>query len=484
MTLVARTVSGVSWTTGAKIAQQALQFGLSIVLMRLLGPESFGLIAMVLVFSGFAAVFSEMGVGSALVQRQTITDAHWSTAFWFTVALGILLSGLFALAAPLVARFYGEPVLMPLTAWIAASFTLSTPGIVPRARLQRSMRFDRIAKIDIVALLVSGVVAATAAWRGAGVWSLVAQHLTVAAVTSVLLLATVKWRPGRVWSGPALRDLAGYGAGLTGFAVINYWARSADNLLIGRFLGTATLGLYSRAYFLMLMPLKQIIGVLTPVMFPALASIQSNRDRVRRAYLRAMRLITFIAFPLMLGLAVVAEPFVLGLFGAGWREVIPLIRILAFVGITQTLCNPVGWIYTSQGRTDWLFWWGVGGAGALIAAILVGIAIGTVEAVAWAYLAGNVLITVPCLAIPGKLIDMRVRDVFRVVSGNFACALLMAIVVWGVDRLLPSTLHPLATLAILVPVGIASHLAIAWRSHLAALPDLYALARQLSLRPG
>jgi PST family polysaccharide transporter len=251
-------------------------------------------------------------------------------------------------------------------------------------------------------------------------------------------------------------------------------------MLIGRYLGTATLGLYSRAYFLMLVPLKNITGVLAPVMFPAMASIQHDKDRVRRAYLRGMRLITFWAFPLMIGMATVAEPFVLGLFGAEWSGVIPLIRILAFVGITQTLCNPVGWIYTSQGRTDIMFWWGVGGAGTLVGCIIAGIMLGGVETVAWAYLVGNLLITAPCIAIPGRLIGMRVWDVFSVVAGNLASAIGMAAVVWTVGLLLSPELHPLVSLSVLVPVGAVTYLAIARAAGQIGLTDSWGLLRQVA----
>jgi O-antigen/teichoic acid export membrane protein len=482
MSLVARTVSAVGWSTGAKIVQQAVQFGLSVLLMRLLGPESFGLVAMVLVFSGFAGIFGDMGFSSALVQRQVVTEEHQSTAFWLTAGLGLLISLLLLLASPAIAAFYGEPELQRIAAWIALGFVFTTPGLVPRALLRRQMRFDRLAKIDVLAMTISGGVAAVAAWRGAGVWSLVGQQLTSAAIGSGAALWMVNWRPRGIFSQQALRELAGYGAGLTGFTVINYWARSADNLLVGRFMGTGALGLYSRAYFLMLMPLKQITGVLAPIMLPALSSIQGDKERVRRAYLRATRLITFLAFPAMLGLAVVADPFVRGIYGLGWAEVVPLIQILAIVGVIQTLCNPAGWIYTSQGRTDLMFWWGVGGAGALVVSIAIGIMLGSLETMAWAYLVGNVVITFPCLAIPGRLIGMKVRDVFGVVAGNFACAIGMTAVVWLVGRLLPSSLPPLVALSVLVVVGVVSYGVLAWRARLSALTDLGGLAGQAAGR--
>ena len=478
-TLTGRTARAVGWSTGAIIAQQALQFGLSVFLMRLLGPHAFGLIGMIVVFTGFAAIFTDMGFGSALVQRQEVTEAHRSSVFWATVLSAAALSVLLIALSPLVARFYHEPSLQPLTACIALSFVAAAPGTIPRSLLQKSMRFDRIALIDVGTLLVSGAVGVGVAIAGGGVWSLAAQSLAGACAGSALSLWLVPWRPKLIWNGRALRDLMRFGAGLTGFSVVNYWARSADNLLVGRFMGPVALGIYSRAYALMLLPLTHVIGVLAPAMFPALSSIQDQKERVRGAYLRAMRLISFIAFPLMLGLLVVARPFVLGLFGTEWAEVAPLIQILCIVGMVQALNNPVGWIYTSQGRTDWMFWWGIGGSSTLILGIVIGVALGSLRSVAWSYLIANLILTGPCIAIPGRLIGMRVTDVLRSVSGNFLCALGMSGAVWALSVTVARGLPALGALALLVPAGVLVYGGLAWAARLSAVQDLLSVIRHV-----
>jgi PST family polysaccharide transporter len=480
MSLTRQTFAAVKWTAGAKIAQQALQFVLSAVLMRLLGPSAFGLVGMVLVFSGFAAIFSEMGFGSALVQRQDISEAHRSTVFWLTVGIGLLLGGILFATAPLIAAFYKEPLLKPMSRWIALSFMLTAPGMVSRSLLTKAMRFDVLAKVDVAALAVSGAVAAAMAATGAGVWSLVAQQLVSAGVTSGLLFWFGRWRPHMLWSSRAGRELFGYGAGLTGFNVVNYWARSADKLLIGNLLGSVALGLYSRAYSLMLLPLTQVVSVVTPVMFPAMSSIKDDRERLRRAFLRMLSLLTFITFPMMTGLFVVAQPFVLTLFGSKWAEVVPLIQILCFVGMLQVLANPVGLIYTSQGRTDWMFWWGLGGAGALILSVGIGAFFGSAKSVAIAYLIGNLLLSAPCLAIPGRLIDMTLADVWQAIAGNLMCSIAMAAVVWGLSRVLPGGMSPPVQLLILVPVGAGVYGALAYVSRLSVLSELAAIRMRVA----
>ncbi|HOP98041.1 MAG TPA: MOP flippase family protein [Verrucomicrobiota bacterium] len=482
MNLSDKTTRAVGWTTGAKILQQLLQFGLSVVLMRLLGPEAFGLVWMVLVFSGFAGIFSEFGFGSALVQHPDVREEHRSSVFWMGMGMGLLLTAVFLFGASLVADFYNEPMLKPMTQWMALNFIIVAVGKVPRAMLQKEMRFDAIAKVTVISLAVSGTVAVTVAVAGGGVWSLVAQRLTEALVSSALFFRAYRWRPRFMWSRDAAGALFRYSLGLTGFNIINYWARSADNLLIGRFMGAGVLGLYSRAYSLMLLPLTQVVAVIGPVMFPALSSIQHDKPRVRRAYLRVINVLTFITFPMMLGLVLVADPFVRVVFGSAWLGVIPLIQVLGFVGLTQTLCNPCGWIYTSQGRTDWMFWWGLAGSGLLIVSIVTGILIGTVQAVAVAYLIGNLIITGPCIAIPGRLISMRLWDVWTAVRGNLSCALLMSAAVWLTGLAFPMGARPVLILVAQVIVGVLTYSILVWQTRQPALAEFLELRNRFRNR--
>ena len=479
MSLFHQTFSAMKWTAAAKIAQQALQFLLFTGLMRLLDPAAFGLVGMVMVFSGFAAIFSEMGFGSALVQRQELSESHRSTVFWLTNGVGVLLGGALFAAGPLIAAFYKEPLLQPMSAWIALSFLLTAPGVVSRSLLIKAMRFDVLAKVDVAALIVSGLVAVGAAAAGAGVWSLVAQQLVSAGVTSVLLFWFGRWRPHFLWSSGAARELFGFGAGLTGFNIVNYWARSADKLLIGHLLGSVPLGLYSRAYSLMLLPLTQIVSIVAPVMFPAMSTIKDDKERIRRVFLRMTTLLTFITFPMMTGLIVVAKPFVLALFGAKWAEVVPLIQILSFVGMIQTLTNPVGLIYNSQGRTDWLFWWGLAGSAILVISIVVGSLLGGVQQVAWAYLIGNLVVVGPCLFVPGRLIGMSLQDVWRAIRGNLYCAFGMGLAVWLLDHSLPQGFSPLARLFVTVPFGGLAYAGLAYLSKLGVLAQLQEMRMRL-----
>ena len=481
MSLKERTVTGIAWSTAARVVHQAIQFTLSVILARLLVPEDYGLVGMVAVFTGFATLLAEFGFGSAIVYRPDLRPIHLTSIFWVNIAAGALLAALFWIGAPVVAAFYETPLLVSITRAIGLNFLLSAFGIVPSALLRRHMAFDRVAALNVLAALTAGIVAVGLAYAGVGAWALVIHGLVSAASMSGLALAFSRWRPGLQFSAPAVRELLGYSSNLVGFGLVNYWARNADSLLIGKFLGSAALGIYSRAYSLMLLPISEVIAVLGNVMFPALSSIQQDRTRVKRIYLRAMPMIALVAFPMMLGLVAVAEPFVLTLFGERWIGVAPLLRILCFVGIIQSMCSPTGWIYTSQGRTDRMFWWGIVGSGALIIGIVVGVIQGTAQAVALWYFLANVLICYPCIAIAGRLIDLRFNEVARSVSGPLLCAAAMAVFVWGAGRLLPASWSPAATLVVLVGLGVLSYSALVLAAGLPVVAELRDLIRSTRL---
>lgn len=432
-----QTVSGIGWTSVAQVSKQGLQFIISVILARLLSPEDFGLVGMVIVFTGFASLFGELGFGAALIQREIIEDKHCSSVFWLNLIVGVILTAIIMVAAPLISAFYNEPRLIVLTSIISINFSVSALGMVQNAMLNRKMAFRSISIVEMVSTLAAGSAAIFLAWRGYGVWSLGWQVVITTIITVIGYWYVSGWRPQLSFDWMAIKDLLAFSGNLLGFNAFNYWARNADNLLVGRFLGTVELGIYTRAYTTMLLPIGQITNVLGRVMFPALSRVQQDKVRVKRIYLRSVAMIALISFPMMMGLFVVADHFVLALYGAKWKMVTGVLQILCLVGMIQSIVATVGWIYQSQGRTDWMFKWGlfVGFMG--VASFFIGIYLGTVEAVALSYAAVNFLLLYWNFSIPGKLIDVTFLEVVFNVAGIFCCAAIMAVVVWLLGMLLP-----------------------------------------------
>lgn len=450
--LRARTISGVSWSALSQGVTQVITLTVSIVLARLLGPEAYGLIGMVTVFTGFASLFGGLGLGAAIVQRKELEPRHLDSGFWANAGFGSLMTLLMAGAAPLVAWFYNDPRLTLVTVTISLRFVIEGLSVVPRAVLTRGMRFQVLAMSSICSCVVAGLLGLVLALVGMGVWSLVVQTLGSSVAQLLILWRLGAWRPRWFFEWQACQDLFGFGASILAFDAFNYWSRNFDQLLIGRFVGSSALGIYSRAYTLMLLPL-QVSRVVGNVMFPALSSIQDDRPRVKRAYLKATAIISLITFPMMVGLFAVADNFVIALLGTEWAEAIPIIQLYCWVGLIQSIVTTSGLIYTSQGRVRLYFWMGVVGAGANVAAFLVGIHWG-IAGVAWAYTIRNIVTMIPFVVVPGRLIGLSLREVVRNLNSTFLCALIMGALVWGVGELLPHKMSHWLLLLIEVVVGI------------------------------
>lgn len=470
--LAGETVRGVSWTAGAQLARQVLQTGSSIVIARLLLPEDFGQVAQIVVLAGLANILSEFGLGAALIQRQSIDERHRSTVFWTQASIGLVVSGIIAAAAPLIAAFYGDTDLRMLTILLAPNFFLSSLSTVQRALLTRAMRFRALAVVDISAVGVAALVCVVAAALGAGVHSLVAQMLTATAVTSVLLWVSASWRPRSGFDRAALGELLPFSRNLLGFTLVNYSIRNSDNLLVGRLMGATALGLYTRGYSILLYPTRQISAVVGKVMFASLSKLNDDVDRLRRAYLRAVSVIALVTFPLMVGLALVSEEFVLAVLGERWSAAIPIIRIFCVLGALESVFTTVGWLYQATGRTDILFRWGLVAGGVPLAGIAIGSAIGTIEAVTVAYAVSTALLAYPAVRIAGRLIGMTFSDLVRVLAPNVWCTMFMAVVVLAVGRVLPDSLGPVISLGAKGAVGGIAYLAVVHFANIAAYRDL------------
>jgi|WetSurMetagenome_2_1015567.scaffolds.fasta_scaffold49806_2 O-antigen/teichoic acid export membrane protein len=451
-------VSGITWNGLSRLLNGAMQMAFTIFLARLLDPSDFGLIAMVLVVAGFAGLFGDPGFAAALIQRKEIEERHLSSVFWMNILIGILLAGLFLSFSPLMAIFYHAPQLSLLGAFISALFIINAFKIVPYAILNRSLAFRKLAFVDTLTTLIAGITAVTLAREGFGAWSLAWQVVVSAFVSVVMIWGVSGWRPRLSFDPNAVRELLRFSMNLLGFNVYHYWVKNIDNLLIGGFIGSAGLGLYSKAYEILLLPINQITSTVGQVMIPSLSKIKDDRERFKKVYLEAVSGVAFIAFPLMLGLLVVADSFVLGLYGEKWSEAIPILRVFCILGVIYSIAATAGWIYTAQGRTDLLFLWGLASGAVIMLSIVVGVIIGTPLAVALSLaIVGGAIHVYPQFTIPGKLIGMELRDVLRSIADVFICSVIMACVVWLIGLIFPSSVSHLTRLLLQVPLGIVTY---------------------------
>jgi len=343
-------VRGGAVTMAAQGAKFFLRMGSTPILARLLTPEDYGLIAMVAVVTNFVMMFKDMGLSMATVQRDEIDHDQISTLFWINVFVSLAIMLVMAALAPGVARFYGKPELTLVTLALAGTLIFGGLTIQHQALLRRQMHFGRLAVIEIAAAF-SGVAAAViAAWYGAGYWALVIMQLVMAVSMAIGVWVACDWRPGLPKRGAGVRSMLAFGGNLTGFRFVNYFARNVDKMLIGKVYGPVSLGLYSKAYQLLMLPLNQVRGPMSAVFIPALSRVQNDPERYRRVFLRLMRMLCLTMLAPLPVLIIGSDWIIDLMLGPQYEGAGGIFTCLAVVAIVQILLSCPSWLFITQGR--------------------------------------------------------------------------------------------------------------------------------------
>ena len=384
-------VTGVS--QGIKIG---LQFLSVVVMARLLVPEDFGLVAAVGPIVAFVALFQNLGLQQAIVQRRTISDAELNRSFWIMAMVGLGCTAIVIGISPLIAWFYGDPRVRNIAVVAALPLLIGSMSSVPFSLLNRNLRFGRLALADVLSALFGFLAAASSAWSGLSYWSLLIGSAASATVSLAAAWKWCRWTPRRPDFGID-REIMSFGANLTGFNIVNFFSRNLDNILIGRYSGAIELGYYDRAYKLLLFPIQNIVTPLSRVMIPLLSRVQDDKQRFRELYLQVLWALAFVTVPGVAALIVTSGQVVDLLFGPKWAAVAPIFAWLGLAGLVQSTNNTASWIFICQGRTKTMFHWGIYGSATTIAAFFVGLPWG-VTGVAAAYAISGYVLRLPVLA--------------------------------------------------------------------------------------
>jgi len=349
--LKGRSVRGGLLTLASQSAQFVMQTVSTVVLARLLVPADFGIVAMVTAVTGLAYAFADFGLSEATIQRKEITHEQVSTLFWINVAIGLVLTLITAGLGPVLARFYREPRLLTITLLSSLSFFIGGLRVQPNALLKRQMRFSALAFRDILAYVIAVPIAITMAWRGAGYWALVALPLTSNFMQMAVSWMLVRWRPGPPHRDSQVGSMLAFGGNVSLSYLIFNLNRSFDSVLIGRYWGAALLGLYSRAYNLLMIPVRQLSTPAGNVTIPTFSRLQDDPERFARYYLRAVGLIIWITTPIFGFLFVAAKPVIVLVLGAKWVEAAPVFQILVISALGQLLLESTIWLFISRGQS-------------------------------------------------------------------------------------------------------------------------------------
>jgi len=408
---------------------QGVQFVLTIlgtmILARILTPSDFGLIGMVAAVIGFAAMFKNAGLSMATIQSKHITPAQVSALFWVNLLLSVGLGIGLMLSAPLVARFYQQPELERLTIVLSFSFIIMGLPIQHYALLYRHMNVTALALILIIAQMVSLAISIVMAFSGWGYWALAGSSLTSALVSTLLTFYFCPWIPSRYQKSAGIRRMLTFGGDLTVSNVSNYIASNMDNILIGRFLGADALGIYTKAYQLFLLPVKQIKDPLQNTALPALSTLVNQPDRYRRYYQRFLDMLASLTIPLSTYCFIEADFIVLFFLGDQWGEAVPVFRIFAILALIYPLAGTQTLVMVSLGESRRFLWWGITMAVFSVTSFIIGLSY-NIEGVAAAFTIMNYIVLIPSLYFSFRNTPIPVRLFFKAIITPIIASLLAA----------------------------------------------------------
>jgi O-antigen/teichoic acid export membrane protein len=473
-----RVLRGLAWVAASQVGLQITRALVAIAVARMLTPAEYGLAALALVFSSLVLIFSDLALGAALIQRKNLSAVDRDTAFWVTAASGVLFTILGIVFAGPIASLYGEPTAEPLLAALSATFLIAALGAPQQSLMLREMDFRRVEMLPMGGAVAGGIVAVVVAALGGGAWAIIVQYMVTTVVTTGLVWLRSTWRPRFAFSLASLRDLGGFSIYMLGHRMLFYTQVNGDRFLIGRFLNTSALGVYAVAYNTMLVPASKIGGPLQRVFSPAFSRLQDEPERIAATWARVTRLMAAVSVPALAGLVVVAPDFVPVVLGDHWIKAVPVVQILAWIGIVQALQTLNSDILMARDRTRTMFRFSIVLTSAHLIAFSVGLNWGVVG-VATAYAISTTLVEPFQTVLAARALNVSPLIFFRSIWRVFQAAAGMCAAVLAVRLVLTDAgVDEAARLVICVGTGAVVYGALClWR-----VPELAEEARALLRR--
>ena len=451
-TLVRATVRGTAWSYVSFYSGKLMVFISTIILARLLSKDDFGVAGYALVVIAFLDVFSDLGIGAALIYQHDDPEST-NTAFWLGMFVSSMLCVLTFAAAPLAGRFFNDARAVDVTRVLALNFPLAALGNIHDMLLRKKLSFSKKFVPDFAKSMSKGVVSIALALLGFGTWSLIVGHLTSTVVSVIAYWKVMPWRPTFHFSFSHARELLSYGLHIVAVNGLGIVLSDSDYLLVGRFLGAAALGVYSVAFRIPDLLIMQFCSIISKVVFPVFSRMRDDARALAHGFAVTTRYVSLVTVPLGLGMALVARPLVLVAFTDKWIEAVPVIEAIAVYSLFLSLSYNAGDVYKAQGRPNILTYLSLMRVVVLVPGLFWATTVArSVPAVGWvhatvAFAAGLVELTVACL-----LLKMSIKDLTAALAPAFGSGALMAAVVWALMRMLP-TANPWLQLIAAVAVG-------------------------------
>ncbi|QFS45839.1 lipopolysaccharide biosynthesis protein [Nostoc sphaeroides] len=446
-------VKGVLWSAIESWGRQVISFAVFFILARLLGPETFGLIALASVFLAFLQVFFDQGFTQAIVQRQDLEVEHLDTAFWANLGISVLLAILCVSGASFVSNLFKEPQLIPIIRYLSIGFLITAFSSVQNAIFQRKLAFKTLATRSLVAVAIGGVVGITMAFMGFGVWSIVGQQLSNNLAGVLIIWWVSDWRPKLRFSVRHFKELFSFGVNVMGMNLFYFFSRRSDDFLIGYFLGSSALGYYTIAYRVFSILTELLTSTIAKVTLPTFSKLQHEPERLRNALYEAIQLTSLITFPAFLGTLILAPEIVEVVFGTKWLPSVPVMQILNLTGIAYAYFYFNGSVLMAVGKPSYKL------AMDFIQAVInvIGFSIAVrwgIVAVASAFVIRMYLIAPILIWVIWKQIHINVLTYLRQGAASLAGTIVMLFVIFVIKYFLSNLISSSAVLAISLVIGI------------------------------
>lgn len=431
-------ISGAAYTAIAKYSGLFVQLFISAVLARLISPSDFGVVAIATVFIVFFNILSDIGIGPAIIQKKDLDNDDLNNIFSFTLYLGLFLSIIFIFCSWPISWFYSCEQLIRVCQLLGIPIFFYSLNIVPNGLLLRDKKFKYIAIRTLLSQIVSGGLAVICAFAGWGVYALLVNPILSSIIIFTLSYKAKPLKFSITFRLHSIKKIFSYSLFQFLFNFVNYFSRNIDKLLIGKFLGMVPLGYYDKSYRLMMLPLQNINNVINPVLQPVFSDYQNDIEKLKGYYLKILKMLMWIAFPLTVIVFFVSKELILVFFGLQWEAAVPVFRILSTTICMQVLISSTGAIYQSVNATRELFISGCWGAFILIMGFSIPIFLnGTIEAVAIGYVISQLLNFLQCFYLLFGKIRYGLLDFLKVLSHPVLVSLIVSIAAFMIFSYLP-----------------------------------------------
>lgn len=458
MTLRAKALSGFRWTASARLASQGISWAITLLVVRILTPADYGLLAMATAFILFFQMFAELGLGPALVQKADLNVGVMRQAFGIVLVINVGLALILVLVAPLIAAFYGEPRVTLLIRILSLQFLIAALNVMPSVQLMRQMEYRNRSLLDLAQTILSSITTLAIAWSGGGVWSLVAGSFVGQILHTIGLNWLSPFRHLPSFSLKGMRSLLTFGGNMTLAGMIGMFCAQSDTFIGARILGNELYGFYSVGVNLASLPSQKLNGLVNGVAFPAFSSIQNDLAKVAHNVLLGVRVLASFAFPALWGMSSIAPEMVEVILGPKWMMSIVPLQALALVVPLRIIANFVGTATQGLGRTDLTL---RNTLRALVVGppmLFVGTSLGGLNGLSLVSLIIAPTVYIPFYVSCAPVLGLRAGQFFRALSSSAGAAAIMYGAVFAMRYAIGDGLNGVSRMVVLIGVGALTYL--------------------------